>query len=111
MDELQKCEKDTINNKKEAESIANVSNLGGFAAKEILKNIAEKPEVSKEANEIIWSNKTSTDLKVYNAGFEKGKHEGFSDGFTKGILTTAFLGFLWKIGSPLIEKFKNNKKK
>ena len=107
MDELQKCAKDALNNENDVNLLANLSNISVSATKEILNNIAEKPEVSKEAKDFLWSEQTSSDLKVFNTGFEKGKKEGFSDGFTKGVLATVGIA---AFGGLLMHFYNKNKK-
>ncbi len=81
---------EVLNDSSKLKEFAGLNNLGTLAAKEILKRLLEKPEVSDEANKYIWSNESSTDLKGYAAGEEKGYKRGHESGFVKG----AFIGVL-----------------
>lgn len=85
-----------LNDPAKLQEFADLNNLATLAAKEILKRLLEKPEVSEEANKYIWSDDSSADLKSYAAGEEKGYERGHEAGFIKG----AFIGVL-AVGSAV----------
>lgn len=70
------------------------NDLGVAAAEEILRRLLERPEVSDEVNDYIFSEERSEDFKGYVAGEEKGYKRGHDAGFIKG----AFLGLIAGVG-------------
>ncbi len=96
--------KEILNDPSKIQEFANLNDFANLAAKDILQLLLEKPEVSDEVNQYIWSSDSSDDLKGYVSGEEKGYKRGHEAGFVKG----AFLGIL-AAGSIFVTCFFNKK--
>lgn len=71
----------------------------------IVERCLEKPVISEEAKEFIWSPERSSDLKAYVAGQEDGYSKGNDAGFGKGA-TVATIGVLGILTAFLLSKNK-----
>lgn len=86
---------DILNDPNKLLDFAKNNQIGTEAATEILKRLAEKPEVAEEFKKYIFSPERSDDFKGYTAGEEKGYSRGHEAGFAKG----AMLGALAVLGT------------
>ena len=67
--------------------LAHWASLNGIAvdcARNILRNLAQQPDISQEAKKYIWE-QASSDTKSYVAGEEMGYKRGHGVGFGKGL--------------------------
>lgn len=55
-------------------------------AKAAVRELTNHPEISKEAESFLQSDKCPSELKAYIAGEEKSRERGFSEGFMQGLL-------------------------
>ena len=60
-------------------------------AAKVTDHITEKPTVSENAEKFPFSEESSSDLKGFASGLEKGKVDGHNSGFTKGVIAGAAL--------------------
>ena len=75
-------------------------------AEPLYDKVLRSPEVSENANEYIYSNRSSNDLTSYAVGEEKGRASGHEEGFAKG-LATGVLGTLALLGSGILCYYRN----
>jgi hypothetical protein len=73
---------------------AKINKLSVEAAQEILNRLIEKPEISEEFKNYVFSESRSEDFKGYTSGEATGYSRGHDAGFAKG----AMLGVLATIG-------------
>lgn len=90
MDELQEKAKNILENTEEIDHFAKLNRLSFEAAKRLLQELSEMPEVSKEVNNYIFSDTTPDELKAYLAGEEKGRKSGYAEGKANGIVIGVF---------------------
>ena len=87
-DEATKAEINQIlNSEEKLAQWASWNGLAVEAARTILTELAEQPQVSEEAKKFIWE-KGSPDLKSYKAGLEEGVALGNKTGFARGVART-----------------------
>lgn len=87
--------RDTLDHEDQLKKFAVLNDMTVEAAREILQRLLEKPEISEEVHNYVFSEERSEDFKGYVAGDEKGYKRGHEAGFIKG----AFLGALAGAGA------------
>lgn len=97
MDGLQEKAKNILKNTEEIDNFAKLNRVSFEAAKILLQELSEMPEVSKEVNNYIFSDTTPDELKAYLAGEEKGRKSGHAEGKAKGVVI-GFIGALTLAG-------------
>jgi hypothetical protein len=83
-----------LDDSEKLKEFANLNRLSIEAAETILERLIEKPEISEEFKNYIFSESRSEDFKGYTAGEATGYSRGHDAGFAKG----AMLGVLATIG-------------
>lgn len=68
-----------------------IENISNEAAKAAVRELTNHPEISKEAESFLQSDKCPSELKAYVAGEEKSRERGFSEGFVQGWLCCMLL--------------------
>ena len=111
MNEIQESAKEVCSNEPAVQLISTLTNVATPIVKETLQSISENPEISRQTQDFLESSQTSHDLKVYHAGFEKGREAGHSEGRAKGLVQGAATASLIALLSLGIKKLLDDKGK
>lgn len=77
--------KEILSSSEKTKEFAKVLGVDPNVMESLLENIVSEPEISQDAMKHIYSENTTSELKAYCAGEERGYKAGHSAGFWKGF--------------------------